>query len=200
MVKRLFMIILLGGMLLACNLLPTSPTPTPVTANNTSPETDIQTKVVQTVDAMKSQSGATPSPAAPLPAELTQPPAPQVPIASLAPTSPNVTSTFTVSAVSLTASPLSYKGSCTNQVDFIFKGSVTSTGAGTVTYHFLRSDGAGDTPKTLVFSAAGAQPVSDDWLLGAPNFTLTGWEQVFIDSPNNQAMGPRAGFVLTCGP
>jgi hypothetical protein len=61
-------------------------------------------------------------------------------------------------------------------------------------YHFMRSDGSSSPVQSLVFSGAGSQSVSIDWTIGA---SYTGWEQIYIDSPNHQAMA-QAGFTLTC--
>jgi hypothetical protein len=90
-----------------------------------------------------------------------------------------------------------------NHVDFSVSGGcgafhvtagVQTTGAGTVTYHWVWSDGATDgaSHAPLVFSAAGTQSVTTDWSIGASG---THWIDIYIDSPNHQQFG-RA--TLTC--
>jgi len=101
--------------------------------------------------------------------------------------------TFAVSSTTLTVSPTTYDGSCTTPVKFTFNGTITANRAGTVQYHFIRSDGPSPV-QTLVFSGAGSQSVTADWSLGA---STSGWEQIYIDNPNHQAMA-QAGFTLTC--
>jgi hypothetical protein len=102
--------------------------------------------------------------------------------------------TFAVSTTSLTVSPTTYDGSCTSGIKFTFNGTITTNRSGTVQYHFLRSDGASGPTQSLVFSGAGSQSVSTDWTLSG---SINGWEQIYIDSPNHQAMA-QAGFTLTC--
>lgn len=84
---------------------------------------------------------------------------------------------------------MSVSGSCGH---FTIMASITTTGAGSVTYHWVRSDGATDTAvhPALVYSGAGTQSVSTDWYLSA---TGSFWMDIYIDSPNHQQFG-RANF------
>jgi len=66
---------------------------------------------------------------------------------------------------------------------FVFTSAIHTNGAGTVTYHWIRSDSAINAPQTLTFGAAGTQSVSYTWSLGASG---TFWVQLYIDSPNHQ--------------
>ena len=101
--------------------------------------------------------------------------------------------TLAVTSTTLTVSQTTYSGSCASPVKFTFNGTITANRAGTVQYHFIRSDGPSPV-QTLVFPAAGSLPVSAEWALGA---SYTGWEQIYINSPNHQGMA-QAGFTLTC--
>ncbi|MCE1254871.1 MAG: hypothetical protein LWX83_15150 [Anaerolineae bacterium] len=101
---------------------------------------------------------------------------------------------FAVTSATLNASPNSYNGSCASGVKITFNGSITANRAGTVKYHFERSDGATDSVKTLDFSGAGTQSVSTTWTLST---SLTGWQKIYIDEPNHQSLG-QADFTLTC--
>ncbi len=66
---------------------------------------------------------------------------------------------------------------------------ITANSAGTVNYHWTRSDSS-STNGTLVFASAGTQPISVEWSLGsvwapAPDE----WMGIYIDTPNNQDFG-----------
>ena len=91
---------------------------------------------------------------------------------------------FAVTSVNMSAS-----GGCGN---FTINASITTNGAGSVTYHWIRSDGATDTAThpALVFSSAGTQSVSTNWYVSAHN---SFWMDIYIDSPNHQQFG-RANF------
>ena len=69
---------------------------------------------------------------------------------------------------------------------------ITTNGAGSVSYHWVRSDGATDTEPhaDLVYDAAGNKSVSKDW-----DTTADGdhWIEIYIDEPNHQQFG-RAEF------
>ena len=67
---------------------------------------------------------------------------------------------------------------------------ITTNAAGSVDYHWTRSDGAGGSTSTLVFGSAGTQSISADWQLGsvwapAPDE----WMGIYIDTPNHQDFG-----------
>jgi len=70
---------------------------------------------------------------------------------------------------------------------------ITANGAGSVTYHWVRSDGTADTTPhaPIVFTAAGTQSVSEAWTTTNPG---TYWIDIYIDSPNRQQFG-RASFT-----
>ena len=106
------------------------------------------------------------------------------------PITPTVTNTtappFAVSSVSFTNI-----GGC-GGTGFTATANITVNGPGTVTLHWIRSDGATPpVPPPLVYAAAGAQSVSISWTTTA---TGTNWFDIFIDTPNNQQFG-RASFI-----
>jgi serine/threonine protein kinase len=103
---------------------------------------------------------------------------------------------FKVTTADLTVNPPLYIGSCATHVKFTFKGTITTNGAGTVVYHFVRSDGAQGPVYSLVFTSGSSQTVTTDWSLG---HSYTGEEQISIDSPN-QTTSKEAFFTLTCAP
>jgi len=114
-------------------------------------------------------------------------------VPSLASTTAN---DFKIISTDLNVNPPSYQGSCKTSVKFTFSGMITANGPGTVQYHFVRSDNATGPVQSLSFSSAGSQPVSTYWALRS---THSGWEQIYIDSPNHETSG-KANFSLTCIP
>jgi hypothetical protein len=91
---------------------------------------------------------------------------------------------FAVTSVSMSVS-----GGCGN---FQIQADITTNGAGTVTYKWIRSDGATDTAThpDLVFDSAGTKSVTTSW-----STTASGdkWMDIYIDKPNHQQFG-RANF------
>lgn len=100
-----------------------------------------------------------------------------------------------VSSVSLRAVD-SFTGKCSKQFDFT--GEIKATGAMTVTYTWLRSDGATAPEKTLEFDAAGSKTVSTSWTLGADGNTYEGlWQQIKVTAPT-EMLSNKAEFDLVC--
>ncbi len=84
---------------------------------------------------------------------------------------------------------MSVSGSCGG---FHITASITTTNAGSVTYHWVRSDGATDTltHPAVVYASAGTKSVSTDWSVSAHG---SYWMDIYIDTPNHQQFG-RANF------
>jgi len=101
-----------------------------------------------------------------------------------------ITATVTPSLFAVTSVSVASGGSCGA---FTATANITTNGAGTVTYHWVRSDGAADSAAhpPVVFTAAGTQSVNTTW---SASGTGTYWIDIYIDSPNNQQFG-RATFV-----
>lgn len=89
----------------------------------------------------------------------------------------------------VTSVDLSVSGSCGN---FQIQADIKTNGPGTVTYKWIRSDGATDTAThpDLVYSAAGTKSVTTSWSTTASG---SKWMDIYIDSPNHQQFG-RANF------
>ena len=104
---------------------------------------------------------------------------------------------FHVVEVSLRADPFDYEGPC--PVTVVFSGRISvAGGAGTVSYRFLRSDGASAPIQNLVFDAPTTKDVEDIWTLGGPEKTYTGgWEAIKIYDPE-ETESPHAEFTLRC--
>jgi hypothetical protein len=105
--------------------------------------------------------------------------------------SPNTaTPTNTVApAFAVTSVSFTNTGGCGG---FTATASITVNGPGTVTFRWIRSDGASvPVPPAMVFASAGTQSASVSWTTTASG---THWFDVYIDSPNNQQFG-RAQFT-----
>ena len=90
-------------------------------------------------------------------------------------------------------SPSAYSGACPGT--FNFSGSITTNGAGTVTYRWERSDGAIAPTQTLNFRAAGTLPAAaDSWQLGANGAF---WERIRVFTPNDTSSS-QASFTNSC--
>lgn len=75
--------------------------------------------------------------------------------------------------------------------------SITTNAAGTVTYHWTRSDGGSNPTDTLVFSGAASKSINYDWALGSTWNGSTSWVGIYIDSPNHQDFGHQS-FTTAC--
>jgi hypothetical protein len=73
---------------------------------------------------------------------------------------------------------------------------ITTSGPGTITYHWIRSDSSGAT-NTLAFDAAGTKSVNYDWALGSPHAGETNWVGIYVDDPNHQDFGHKE-FTTAC--
>jgi hypothetical protein len=114
---------------------------------------------------------------------------------------PATPSPFAVTAVALTAQAGQVSGKCPLTVTFT--GSITTNGPGSVTYTFLRSDGATGPNQTLKFSAAATQEVATTWTLGDATVlpAYDGWQAVRVVEPNPIESSPEAGsFSMRCEP
>lgn len=77
---------------------------------------------------------------------------------------------------------------------FTATANITVNGPGTVTFHWVRGDGAtGPVPPAVVFAAAGTQSVSNTWSTTSTDNTKN-WFDLYVDTPNNQQFG-RASFT-----
>jgi len=73
---------------------------------------------------------------------------------------------------------------------------ITTNGAGTITYHWRRSDGD-DPEQTLSFPAAGTKSINADWARGSFWAGTNAWLGIYIDDPNNQDFG-HLNFTSAC--
>jgi hypothetical protein len=109
------------------------------------------------------------------------------------PTTATNTATATTSAPAFAVTSVAFTntGGCGS---FTATADITTNGAGTVTLHWVRGDGATPpVPPALVFAAAGTQSISISWSTTSTDNTKN-WFDLYIDSPNHQQFG-RAAFT-----
>jgi len=82
-----------------------------------------------------------------------------------------------------------------NQIRFSFEGRITADSPMTVTYRWIRSDGASAPVETLVFSSAGSRIVSTSWQLGRGSHPVHLWQAVEVLTPNSITSG-HANFTV----
>lgn len=86
-------------------------------------------------------------------------------------------------------------GACPREVKFSAK--VTVSKAGTVTYYWIRSDGAETDKQSIEFDASGTKTISDTWTFGAAGDEIDEWIQLYVDNPNHQAF-QQVPIKFTC--
>jgi hypothetical protein len=99
---------------------------------------------------------------------------------------------FAVSSAATTVDQPNYSGNC--PVTLNFTGAITTASAGTVTYHWQRSDGSSTSDSTETAAGAGTQNVTDSW---SRNSSGNGWERVVITKPA-AVTGTQANFTINC--
>ena len=103
---------------------------------------------------------------------------------------------FRVLEAALRADPFDFAGSCPAKIEFSGRISVIG-GAGTVSYRFLRSDGASAPVQTLVFDGPGSKDVSTTWQLGGAGSSVSGWEAIKVLEPT-EIESNHATFKIKC--
>lgn len=102
----------------------------------------------------------------------------------------------TVTAAATVVGDDIFSGECPKRFDF--EGVITVDGPTTVTYTWLRSDGATAPEQTLEFTEAGSQTVTTYWMLGGSGNSYEGyWEQLRVITPQ-EVLSERATFDLYC--
>jgi hypothetical protein len=109
---------------------------------------------------------------------------------------PATSSVFAVVSVTATVDDDNVTSS-TCPYEFTFTAKIKVNKAGTVTYHWDKSDGTSGSSTDLDFSSAGSQTVTDTWSLGSASHTYSIWERIYIDDPNHQAF-PKVTAKLKC--
>jgi len=103
-----------------------------------------------------------------------------------------------VTSVELTAEPREYQGPCPATVQF--RGAITVEGGpGTITYLFLRSDGARGPVESMPVAVPGRKTIDTKWTLWRhpPDGPFEGWQRLVVLTPQGIESKP-AGFRLSC--
>jgi hypothetical protein len=113
----------------------------------------------------------------------------------------NTPSPFHVTDVDMGINSSSVDVSCPSGKKFVFTANIFSSGPGTVTYHWIFSNGDTTDNQDLTFDEKGSQSVSTSWTLGSkkdvsPN-PYSGWAQLYVDGPNNQSFA-KVHFSIEC--
>lgn len=101
-----------------------------------------------------------------------------------------------VTAIRLQAGPADFSGDCPQEI--VFLGRITADGPGTVSYRFMRSDGAQGPIQQLTFKGAGTEPVRTTWRLGASGKVYNRYWQVLKVLEPNEMESNKAYFNLKC--
>lgn len=99
----------------------------------------------------------------------------------------------------LRADPSDYEGPCPVEIAFSGRVSVVG-GGGTVSYKFLRNDGASAPVETIEFDGPGSRSISTTWRLGAATARFNpynGWQSIQIFDPA-EYQSNRAEFTIRC--
>jgi hypothetical protein len=124
-------------------------------------------------------------------------PEPALAVTSIAPAIPTqVPPSFHIVETSLRADPFNYVGACPVTITFSGRISVVG-GSGTISYKFLRNDGASAPIQTLNFVGPGSQDISETWQIGASGMNYSGWEAIQIFDPQEMT-SDRANFKIQC--
>jgi hypothetical protein len=125
-----------------------------------------------------------------------QPPT-DLPRSSVSPVSTDASKGFRVVEVFLRADPFDFDGSCPITITFSGRISVAG-GGGTVSYKWLRNDGASAPVETVTFEGPGSKDISTSWQLGGPGLpSYDGWQALQIFDPQPRT-SERATFRIRC--
>lgn len=100
---------------------------------------------------------------------------------------------FRVGGVALDSPPRLF-GDCGTSTRVYFSGRINATGAGDVTYYWVRSDRATTPQQMLHLSHSGPLPVSFDWNIKG---SATVWVGFRVLSPN-QVQSDKVSFRINC--
>jgi len=107
-----------------------------------------------------------------------------------------ITVPFAVLSATASAVAPANVNACSNV--FNFSGTITTNGAGTVTYQWDRSDHPTPPIQTITFSGAGSQTVTTSWSYGTGSGTTdNSWEKLHVLTPN-VVISNQADVQLKC--
>jgi hypothetical protein len=103
---------------------------------------------------------------------------------------------FRIVEIFLRADPFDYAGACPVMITFSGRISVAG-GGGTVSYTWIRNDGASAPVETLMFAGPGSQDVTTTWYIGDASMNYSGWQAIEILDPQ-ATTSDRAEFRIQC--
>ncbi len=103
---------------------------------------------------------------------------------------------FAISALTASADPAQFSGSCSVGVEVKFTAKFVSSGPGLILYRWDASNGSTNDPRFLVVENAGGQMITTTWKLSGSS---SGWMTFKILAPQ-ESEAVRANFSLTCTP
>lgn len=103
---------------------------------------------------------------------------------------------FAVTSVIPSAEPNTWNAACPFTITL--KAKITASAAGTVTYYWESSDGAKLPKRSITFTEAGTQTVTEALTGGTAGYTFDGNYQVYVDNPNHQYFTPVVNLKITC--
>ncbi len=103
---------------------------------------------------------------------------------------------FRVIEMFVRADPFDYSGACPVMITFTGRISVAG-GSGTVSYKWIRNDGASAPVETLIFDGPGSKDISTTWYIGASGMSYSGWQALEIFDPEAKT-SEHADFKIQC--
>ncbi len=103
---------------------------------------------------------------------------------------------FRVIETFLRADPFDFSGACPVMITFSGRISVAG-GGGTVSYKWIRNDGASAPVETLTFDGPSSKEVNTTWYIGASGMTYSGWQAIEIFDPQSLT-SEHADFKIQC--
>lgn len=105
----------------------------------------------------------------------------------------------TVTGVTLTVDSSNVFVGCTESHNFVFTGTISADGPGTITYHWVQTDIGDSGPISLTFDAAGTKTVTKSWSFnGAETSYFAGNVTLGTLSPNSVLKSQPFTFTSNC--
>ncbi|WKX77359.1 hypothetical protein [Zobellia laminariae] len=104
--------------------------------------------------------------------------------------------TVTITAITAVVGENNFTGPCSKKFDF--EAEIHVDGPTTITYTWLRSDGATAPENSITFEEAGTKKVTTSWTLGGSGESYEGyWQQLKVIAPE-EVLSERSEFNLYC--
>lgn len=111
-------------------------------------------------------------------------------------TAPTIPALFRIVEMPVRADPFDYSGIC--PVTITFSGRISAAGpGGTVSYKWIRSDGASAPVEILVFDGPGSKDISTTWSIGGSGMDYSGWQAIEVFDPQSN-ISEHADFRIRC--